>query len=113
ITSIDFDPSINELAEAGLTALPSVHITPPRIAESPVAMECILHQIVDFSPTSSLVLGRVLAMHVHDDAVLDAASAYIDTPRLHLIGRMHGTSWYARTTDLFELPRPVAPERKS
>jgi flavin reductase (DIM6/NTAB) family NADH-FMN oxidoreductase RutF len=112
VTSIDFDPHIDELAEAGLTALPSVHITPPRIAESPVAMECVLHQIVDFSPTSSLVLGRVLAMHVRDDAVLDAATAYIDTPKLHLIGRMHGTSWYARTSDLFELPRPVARERK-
>jgi flavin reductase (DIM6/NTAB) family NADH-FMN oxidoreductase RutF len=51
------------------------------------------------------VLGRVVAMHVCDDAVLDAAKHYIDTPRLKLIGRMHGTGWYARTGDLFEMPR--------
>ena len=112
LTAIDFDPHIDELAEAGLTAHASVRVKPPRIAESPVAMECVLHQIVDFSPTNSLVLGRILAMHVRDDAVIDAATAYIDTPKLHLIGRMHGSSWYARTTDLFELSRNPVPERK-
>jgi flavin reductase (DIM6/NTAB) family NADH-FMN oxidoreductase RutF len=112
ITAIDFDPHIDELAEAGLTPHASVRVKPPRIAESPVAMECVLHQIVDFSPTNSLVMGRIVAMHVRDDAVLDAANAQIDTPKLHLIGRMHGISWYARTTDLFELARNPVPERK-
>jgi hypothetical protein len=48
-------------------------------------------------------------MHVRDDLVLDAASHYIDTPKLRLIGRMHGRGWYARTSDLFDMPRiPVA-----
>jgi hypothetical protein len=48
-------------------------------------------------------------MHVRDDAVLDAENAYVDTPSLKLIGRMHGTGWYARTSDLFEIHRiPVA-----
>ena len=109
VTAIDFEPQINELREAGLTELASVHIKPPRIAESPVSMECKLVQIVELGPASSLVLGRIVAMHVRDDAVLDAANAYIDTPKLKLIGRMHGTGWYARTSDLFEVPRiPVA-----
>jgi flavin reductase (DIM6/NTAB) family NADH-FMN oxidoreductase RutF len=112
ITALDFDPHIDELAEAGLTPLPSVRVKPPRIAESPVALECVLHQIVDFSPTSSLVLGRVVAMHVADEAVVDAANAYVDASKLHLIARMHGTAWYARTRDLFELPRPVHPAKK-
>lgn len=112
VTAIDFDPHIDELAEAGLTAHASVRVKPPRIAESPVAMECVLHQIVDFGPASSLVLGRIVAMHVRDDAVLDAATAHIDTPKLKLIGRMHGTAWYARTSDLFELPRIAPPERR-
>jgi flavin reductase (DIM6/NTAB) family NADH-FMN oxidoreductase RutF len=113
VTAIDFEPGVNELAEAQLTTLPSQHVTPPRIAESPVAMECVLHQMVDLGPTSSLVLGRILAMHVRDEAVLDAANAYIDTPKLKLIGRMHGSGWYARTTDLMEIPRiPVAEWKK-
>jgi len=112
VTAIEFEPHVDELREAGLTALKSVHVKPPRIAESPVSMECVLHQIVDFSPASSLVLGRIVAMHVRDDVVLDAANAYIDTPRLRLIGRMHGTGWYARTSDLFEMPRIPVQEWK-
>jgi flavin reductase (DIM6/NTAB) family NADH-FMN oxidoreductase RutF len=105
ITSMDFPPDVDELSEAGLTTLASVRVKPPRIAESPVSLECVVHQIVDFSATSSLILGKILAMHVRDDVVLDAENAYIDTPKLKLIGRMHGSSWYARTSDLFELPR--------
>jgi flavin reductase (DIM6/NTAB) family NADH-FMN oxidoreductase RutF len=105
ITAIEFGPGVNELEQAGLTMLPSARVKPPRIAESPVAMECELMQIVDLGPNDGLALGRVVAMHVRDDAVLDAAKHYIDTPRLKLIGRMHGTGWYARTSDLFEMPR--------
>jgi flavin reductase (DIM6/NTAB) family NADH-FMN oxidoreductase RutF len=113
VTAIDFDPHVDELREAGLTGLASVHVKPPRIAESPVSMECKLLQMIDLGTATSLVLGRILAMHVRDDAVLDAANAYVDTPKLKLIGRMHGAGWYARTSDLFEIPRiPVAEWKK-
>lgn len=105
VTAIDFDHGVNELAEAGLTAAPSKYVKPPRIAESPVAMECELVQIVELGPETGLVLGRILAMHVHDDKVLDAQKHYIDTPNLKLVGRMHGADWYARTSDLFKMPR--------
>jgi flavin reductase (DIM6/NTAB) family NADH-FMN oxidoreductase RutF len=115
VTAIEFEPEVNELAEARLTVCPSVRVKPPRIAESPVAMECTLVQMVDLGPNSGIALGRVLAMHVCDEAVLDQANAYLDTPALKLIGRMHGTGWYARTSDRFEMPRiPVSdwkPER--
>jgi flavin reductase (DIM6/NTAB) family NADH-FMN oxidoreductase RutF len=108
ITGIEFDSSVDELEQAGLTPAPSVRVKPPRIAESPVAMECELMQIVDLGE-SGLVLGRVLAMHVRDEFVLDAAKYYIDTPGLKLLGRMHGRGWYARTSDLFDMPRiPVS-----
>jgi hypothetical protein len=36
---------------------------------------------------------------------MDAARCYIDTPKLDLVGRMHGAGWYARTSDLYETPR--------
>jgi flavin reductase (DIM6/NTAB) family NADH-FMN oxidoreductase RutF len=108
ITGIEFDPQVDELAQAGLTPIPSTYVKPPRIAESPVALECELMQIVDMGE-SGLVLGRVVAMHVHDEFVLDAEKYYIDTPNLKLLGRMHGRGWYARTSDLFDMPRiPVA-----
>jgi len=112
VTAIDFDASVNEMDEAGLTPAPSTRVKPPRIAQSPVALECELMQIVELGE-SGLVLGRVVAMHVRDDLVLDAAKYYIDTPKLKLIGRMHGSSWYTRTSELFELRRiPLAEWKK-
>ena len=111
ITAIEFEYGVDELEQAGLTPLPSVRVKPPRIAESPVAMECELMQIIDLGETG-LVLGRVLAMHVRDEFVLDAANLYIDTPKLRLVGRMHGRGWYARTSDLFEMPRIPVKEWK-
>lgn len=103
-TATDFAPEVDELAEVGLSQAPSVKVKPPRIAESPVAMECETFQLVR-AGHHTIVLGRVLAMHVADEAVMDAARHYIDTPKLDLVGRMHGRGWYARTTERLEVPR--------
>jgi flavin reductase (DIM6/NTAB) family NADH-FMN oxidoreductase RutF len=105
ITAIEFEREISEPHEAELTTLPSVHVKPPRLADSPVSLECELMQIIELGAENALVLGRVLAMHVRDDAVLDPAKHQIDTPKLNLIGRMHGSGWYARTSDLFKMDR--------
>jgi flavin reductase (DIM6/NTAB) family NADH-FMN oxidoreductase RutF len=105
VTAIEFEPGVDELREAGLTTVPCLHVKPPRIAESPVSMECELLQIIELGLESGLVLGRVLAMHVREDCVLEPARHYIDTPGLRLIGRMHGSGWYARTSDLFSMDR--------
>ncbi len=105
VTAIEFGPEIDELAEAKLTTLPSFKVKPPRIAESPVAMECVRHSIIEFGSDRALVIGQVVAMHVRDDAVLDAKRCHIDTPKLDLIGRMHGGGWYSRTTERFDMPR--------
>jgi flavin reductase (DIM6/NTAB) family NADH-FMN oxidoreductase RutF len=109
VTAIDFDPSVSEVTEAGLTTAPSVRIKPPRIAESPVAFECETYQTVELPGHRDLVIGRIVYMHVVDAAVLDAERCYIDTPALDLVGRMHGGGWYSRTRDRVEIPRiPVA-----
>ena len=104
VTAVDFDPSVNEIAEAGLTTAPSTHVKVPRIAESPVALECKIFQFVPVGH-HTIVMGRVVALHVADDCVLDAEKFYLDTPKMELVGRMHGRGWYARTTDRVEIPR--------
>lgn len=103
-TAVDFPPEVDELAEAGLTTLPSAKVKPPRIAESPVALECETFQLVP-AGRHTIVLGKVLAVHIKDDCVLDPVKCYVDTPKLGLVGRMHGRGWYVRTTDRFEVPR--------
>lgn len=103
-TAVEFDAGIDEIAEAGLTTVPSAKLGTPRIAESPVALECRTFQLIP-AGRHVIVLGRVVAVHVADDCVLDAAKCYVDTPKLGLVGRMHGRGWYARTTDRLEVPR--------
>ncbi len=107
-TAPDYGPEVDELAKAGLVAAPSTKVDPPRIADSPVAMECELFQLVDLEPGGAVVLGRILAMHIAEEMMLDVNRYYVDTPKLELIGRMHGGGVYVRTTDLFDMPRPQA-----
>lgn len=105
ITGIDFPPDVDELHEAGLTTRPSVRVKPPRIAESPVAYECERYMSVEIGADRTLIMAHILAMHVADDCVLDAGRRHIDTPKLDLIGRLHGSGWYSTIRDRFELPR--------
>jgi flavin reductase (DIM6/NTAB) family NADH-FMN oxidoreductase RutF len=105
ITAIDFPPGVDELIEAGLTTIASTRVKPPRIAESPVAFECERFTTLEIGHDRSLVLGRVVAMHIIEDAVMDAAKCYIDTPKLDLIGRMAGAGGYIHTRDAFEIAR--------
>jgi flavin reductase (DIM6/NTAB) family NADH-FMN oxidoreductase RutF len=109
VTAADFEPGTGELAQAGLTPLSSEKVAPPRIAESPVALECRTFQLIPIG-RHTLVLGEVVAMHIRDELMLDPARHYVDTPGLRLVGRMHGRGWYARTTDVVDVPRITTAE---
>jgi flavin reductase (DIM6/NTAB) family NADH-FMN oxidoreductase RutF len=104
ITAVDFPPGVSEITEAGLSTAPSTKVDVPRIAQSPVSLECEIFQFVP-AGRHIIVLGKVVGMYVQDDCVMDPAKYYIDTPKLDLVGRMHGRGWYARTTDRIEIPR--------
>lgn len=102
ITSIAFPKGVEEPLEADLKLVPSERVAVPRISASPVSMECTFMQEVVLGGFS-LVLGRILMIHVQDHAVIDAARQYVDAEKLDLIGRMEG-GWYTRTTQRFEMP---------
>ncbi len=108
VTAAEFRPEVDEFAEAGLTPVKSEKVKSPRIGEAPVSFECELMQIVELGPHRSLVLGRVLMMHIIDEGILDAARFHVDTQGLNILGRMQG-NWYVRTGDALEIPR-VIPE---
>jgi flavin reductase (DIM6/NTAB) family NADH-FMN oxidoreductase RutF len=107
ITCIDAPPGVNELVLAKLTAAPSRAVAPPRIAESPVSFECRILASLVTGPLQTIVVGRVVCAHVDDAFVLDAERCHIDTPALRLVSRMHGRGVYLRSTDRFEMERPV------
>lgn len=107
-TSLDYEASIDELARAGLVAEPSLIVDPPRIAQSPAALECKVWQVLDAAPQRVIVLARVVGLYLRDDALLNPEKFYVDTPALRLLGRMHGAGWYAHTSDLFQMRAPDA-----
>ena len=105
-TSAEFGPEINEWDALGIEGADSEIVKPQRVAISPAAFECRVFKIVDLgepeTPTNSLVIGRVLRIHV-DDAMLDGSRPLSD--KLQLVGRMGGPE-YCRTRDTFDLKRP-------
>lgn len=106
VTAIDAPRGVDELSLADLATLPSARVRPPRIAESPVAFECVSLSSVVTGPAQVVVIGRVLTVHVADDCVLDPDRAHIDTPRLDLVARSYGSD-YVRSRDTFSLARPL------
>lgn len=104
--SAEYPYGVNEMEKVGLTPVPSVLIKPPRVAESAIQMECKLEKIVEIGEAkvgaSSLVIGRIALMHVHEGAY---DQGRIRPGFLKPISRLGGLS-YGRTTDIFELPRP-------
>ena len=103
ICAIDLPFGQNELNAAGLTAVPSAQIQAPYIAQSPASLECKLRETVQIG-NNRILLGEVVRIHLRDD-LFDPELFRVHTHKLGLIGRMHGGGWYARTTDLFDMPR--------
>ncbi len=106
LTSSEIPRGQSEVELAGLTLAPSTKVRPPRVAESPVHMECRLRQVVpvgDGPISANLVIGEVVLIHV-DDSVLDDRGR-VDPRKLRTIARL-GADWYCRTSDLFEMTRP-------
>ena len=69
-TATDFPPEVDEFEAVGLEREPSSKVTPPRVAGSPVAIECMLHGTEDFGE-SVVVFGRVVWLAIADEVLVD------------------------------------------
>jgi len=95
---------IDEFSFADLTEVPGVKIKAPRVAESPISLECRRIVNVEIGLGRNVVIGEVLHMSIRDD-LINAERLYVLGEKVGLVGRMHGLGWYARTSDLFDMPR--------
>ena len=107
LTCIDAPAGVDETVLAGLELLPSETVAPPRIASAPVSMECKLLTSVETGPHQVIVIAEINIVHIRDEFVIDAARCYIDTTRLGLVARSHGSGQYLRSGNYFQLTRPV------
>lgn len=106
--SADYPYGVSEWEKAGFVPAPSVKVKPARVAESLMAMECRLFQIVEHGGgpiSANYIIGEVLYFHVARSLLLP--DGRIDATRVDYIGRMGG-DWYvrARPDAMFEMPRP-------
>lgn len=101
ITAGSFTAEDDEFAIAGLTPVQGTKVAAPLVEESPANLECRLVEVLDVGSEgkTSLVIGRVVAIHVRQD-ILDGTR--IDNDALQAVGRMAGNT-YIRTRDRFEL----------
>ena len=104
-TAAEFPTDVNEFEVGGLTAAPSELVRAPRVAESPVNMECRLNQVVAVGDGTkhAIVIGEIVLMHIRDDII---NGHRINHQRLKPVGRLAG-NMYCNTHNVYELVRPM------
>ncbi len=108
-TSEPLPPEADEFDAAGLASMECDRIAAPRVAQSPLAFECITRSVTRLAPGvpggANIVVGEVVRVHVRDGVWQDRHR--VDPVALDAIGRMGGLT-YCTTTDRFELPMGLA-----
>jgi len=110
LASTEYAKGVNEFEKAGFTMLKSDLIAPPRVAEAPVQLECVINDIIplgDAHGAGNLVLAEVKLIHINED-VLDE-NGKIDQQKMDLVARLGG-DWYCRVTkdNLFKVAKPLS-----
>jgi flavin reductase (DIM6/NTAB) family NADH-FMN oxidoreductase RutF len=104
----EYPSHVDEFKEVGLTAMKSDFVKAPRVAESPVNMECKLVQVLEFGEPPGgghVIIGEVVLVHFKEELWM---GNQIDISKLNPIGRLGG-QLYCRIRDIFEMKRPDLP----
>lgn len=111
VTSGMVPREVSEFDVAGLTPVPSEKVAAPRVAESPVAFECRVTQILQLTDHAQtpipnwMVFGEVVGAHIALHLLVDGI---YDTAAAHPILRAGGTDAYVEVTPdrVFSMKRP-------
>jgi flavin reductase (DIM6/NTAB) family NADH-FMN oxidoreductase RutF len=108
MSSATVAPDVDEFALAGLTKAACRVIKAPRVAESPVCLECRLFKVIDLPDDDGAIdhhmaIGRVVGIHIDDRFIADGR---VDTAAMRPIARM-GYSEYATVTEAWRMRRPA------
>jgi flavin reductase (DIM6/NTAB) family NADH-FMN oxidoreductase RutF len=102
---------VSEFTVAGLTAAPCKVVGVPRVAESPVAFECKLTQIIQLQGADGskaqawLTLGEVVAVHIDKALIKDGVYQTAMARPIVRAGRQ-GDYFEIRPEAMFEMRRP-------
>jgi flavin reductase (DIM6/NTAB) family NADH-FMN oxidoreductase RutF len=107
VTAAEWPPGVDEFEVSKLTPVPSAVVRPPRVAEAPANLECVVRQVLPVGELpygAHLVIAEVVRIHIRDELLL--ANNRIDLQALQAVGRLTG-DWYCSTSEQYELKRPV------
>ncbi len=109
LSSTEYAKGVNEFKKAGFTELKSDTVKPPRVAESPVQIECKVNEVISLGNeggAGNLVICEVVKLHVNEN-ILDE-NGTIDPFKIDTVSRLGG-NWYGRPkSGLFEVPKPLS-----
>jgi flavin reductase (DIM6/NTAB) family NADH-FMN oxidoreductase RutF len=106
-TSGDWPADVDEFQLTGLTPIASDLVRSPRVAESPISLECRLYREVELGD-ATFVVGEVVRAHVVESVLTEGR---VDVAKLKPLGRLGGDG-YAPVRDVLHMARPVV-ERKT
>jgi flavin reductase (DIM6/NTAB) family NADH-FMN oxidoreductase RutF len=109
-TSATLPRGDSEFSHAVLEMAPSRLVAPPRVAATPVALECkVVHVLpledLDGRPAANIiVVGQVVGVHLDERCVVDGV---VDLTRLKPVARCGYRGDYTVVESLFEMLRPA------
>ena len=109
LASVEYPKGVNEFVKAGFTELASEIVKPPRVAESPIQLECKIREVISITDqpgAANLVIAEVVKLHIHED-LLDEENK-VSPYDLDLVARMGG-DFYCRVIpeSIFEVEKPT------
>jgi len=96
LTSQEYPEGVSELEMAGLQSAESDLVSPPRVADSPMQLECKVIDIKELGTegaAGNLILAEVVRIHIREEVL--GENGFIDQRKIDLVGRM-GENWYSR-----------------
>ncbi|MGI4750129.1 MAG: flavin reductase family protein [Janthinobacterium lividum] len=108
LASAPYDSGVNEFVKVGFTEQKSELVQPPRVAEAPVQIECLVQKVIPLGEeggAGNLIICEIKLVHILEK-ILDENDK-IDQKKIDLVARLGG-DWYCRVTpeSLFKVPRP-------
>lgn len=106
LSSADHPPEISEPELLGIALAPSIAVRTPRVAASPIALECRLDDIVTFGRRKTqLLIGEVILFRIAEP-LYDAGK--VDSGKLRPLARLGGPH-YAQLGGIITMPRVGEP----
>jgi flavin reductase (DIM6/NTAB) family NADH-FMN oxidoreductase RutF len=109
LASSPYSPDVDEFTKSGFTPVASHLITPFRVKESPVQMECKVIEIKELGVqggAGNLIICEIVKIHINENILDD--KKMIDQHKIDLVARMGG-NWYCRAdkNSMFEIEKPL------